>query len=50
VPNSAEANFSLVPRSFGQASVTGPAVVLTVTGAYPLRMPGRASSVSAARA
>src|SRR2546421_352380 len=30
-PNSREANASLVPRSFGRASPTGPAVVLTVT-------------------
>lgn len=31
VPNSREANASVVPRSFGRASFTGPAVVLTVT-------------------
>ena len=31
LPNSREANASVVPRSFGRASVTGPAVVLTVT-------------------
>jgi hypothetical protein len=30
-PNSREANASVVPRSFGRATVTGPAVVLTVT-------------------
>jgi hypothetical protein len=37
-----------VPRSFGRARVTGPAVVLTVTSRYPLREPGRASSQAAA--
>ena len=30
-PNRREANASVVPRSFGRASVTGPAVVFTVT-------------------
>src|SRR6266576_171053 len=30
-PNRREANASVVPRSFGRASPTGPAVVLTVT-------------------
>jgi hypothetical protein len=30
LPNRREANASVVPRSFGRASVTGPAVVLTV--------------------
>src|SRR5919202_3859246 len=50
VPNSCEANASVVPRSFGRCNVTGPAVVFTVTGAYPLRIPARASSLSAARA
>jgi hypothetical protein len=49
-PNSLEANASLVPRSFGFARATGPAVVLTVTSRYPLQDPGRASSVLAARA
>jgi hypothetical protein len=49
VPNSLEANASAVPRSFGRAIVTGPAVVLTVTGLYPLRDPGRASSAAAER-
>jgi hypothetical protein len=34
----------VVPRTFGRASVTGPAVVFTVTGSYPLRIPGRAST------
>jgi len=32
VPNSCEANASVVPRSFGRDSVTGPAVVFTVVG------------------
>jgi hypothetical protein len=32
LPNSREANASVVPRSFGRATVTGPAVVLTVAG------------------
>jgi hypothetical protein len=32
LPNSADANRSAVPRSFGRATVTGPAVVLTVAG------------------
>ncbi len=31
LPNRRDANGSAVPRSFGRASVTGPAVVLTVT-------------------
>jgi hypothetical protein len=31
-PNNLEANCSDVPRSFGRWSVTGPAVVFTVTG------------------
>jgi len=31
LPNSRDANASVVPRSFGRASVTGPAVVFTVT-------------------
>jgi hypothetical protein len=31
-PNSLEANACVVPRSFGRATVTGPAVVLTVAG------------------
>ena len=49
VPNSLEANASVVPRSFGRATVTGPAVVLTVARLYPLRDPGRASTAAAAR-
>ena len=32
LPNRREANASVVPRSFGRATVTGPAVVLTVAG------------------
>jgi hypothetical protein len=32
VPNSREANASVVPRSFGRATLTGPAVVFTVVG------------------
>src|SRR4029077_21123050 len=42
LPNSCEANSSVVPRSLGRASVTGPAVVLTVVGpvAHPrMRVP-----------
>ena len=31
LPNRREANASVVPRNLGRASVTGPAVVLTVT-------------------
>ena len=49
LPNRREANFSVVPRSLGRDSCTGPAVVLTVTSRYPLREPGRASSQAAAR-
>src|SRR5947208_13952704 len=41
LPNSREANASVVLRSFGLARATGPAVVLTVTSRYPLREPGR---------
>ena len=48
-PNSRDANASVVPRSFGRDSCTGPAVVLTVTSRYPFRDPGRASSQAAAR-
>jgi len=32
VPNSFDANAPVVPRSFGRATVTGPAMVLTVAG------------------
>ncbi len=42
-PNSREANFSLVPRSLGRATVTGPAVVLIVVAQNPFRLPSRAS-------
>ncbi len=31
-PNSREANVSVVPRSFGRSTATGPAVVFTVVG------------------
>jgi hypothetical protein len=48
-PNSWEAKRSVVPRTFGRCSVTGPAVVLTVVGQNPLRIPARASSQPAAR-
>ena len=48
-PNSWEANRSVVSRTFGRCSVTGPAVVFTVVGQYPLRIPARASSQLAAR-
>src|SRR3954454_13706275 len=37
VPNNRETNFSSAPRSFGRSGVTGPAVVFTVLGQYPLR-------------
>jgi hypothetical protein len=30
LPNSREANTSVVPRNFGRATATGPAVVFTV--------------------
>jgi hypothetical protein len=36
-PNRREANFSVVPRTFGRAMVIGPLVVLTVVGQCPLR-------------
>ena len=36
-PNSRDANASVVSRSFGRDSCTGPAVVLTVTSRYPFR-------------
>ena len=49
LPNSCEANRSVVPRSFGRATVTGPAVVLIVESQKPLRLPARASGHSAAR-
>jgi hypothetical protein len=37
LPSSRDANTVSVPRSLGRSSVTGPAVVLTVTGWWPLR-------------
>ena len=49
VPNSRETNFSSVPRSFGRATLTGPAVVFTVVSQKPLRDPARASATSARR-
>jgi hypothetical protein len=49
VPNSWEANRSVVPRSFGRCTVTGPAVVLIVVGQCPLRIPARAFSQAAPR-
>src|SRR5271166_1746297 len=39
LPNNRDANAAVVPRSFGRSNVTGPVVVLTVTGRYPLREP-----------
>ena len=48
LPNSRDANASVVPRSLGRDSCTGPAVVFTVTSRYPFREPGRASSQAAA--
>jgi hypothetical protein len=36
-PSSRDANRWSVPRSFGRASVTGPLVVFTVMGWWPLR-------------
>jgi hypothetical protein len=47
--SSRDANASVVQRSFGRARLTGPALVLTVTGWQPLRIPGRASGTPAAR-
>jgi hypothetical protein len=49
VPNSWQANRSVVPRSFGRCTVTGPAVILIVVGQCPLRIPDRACSQAAAR-
>jgi hypothetical protein len=37
LPSSQEANAASVLRSFGRSSVTGPLVVFTVTGWWPLR-------------
>jgi hypothetical protein len=44
LPNSREVNGSVVPRSLGRSSTTGPAVVLTVNSAWPLRCPSRSRS------
>ena len=49
VPNSREAKRSLVPRSFGRCTVTGPVVVLIVVGQEPLRCPGWAWAAATAR-
>ena len=49
LPNNCEANASVVPRSLGRATVTGPAVVLIVDSQKPFRLPARASGHSAAR-
>jgi hypothetical protein len=49
LPNSRDANASVVPRSLGRSNVTGPVVVLTVTGRYPLREPALASGQVVAR-
>jgi len=48
-PNSREANLSVVPRSLGRWTVTGPAVVLIVVGQNPFRLPTRASATRATR-
>src|SRR5271166_4182586 len=47
LPNNRDANAAVVPRSFGRSNVTGPVVVLTVTGRYPLREPSLASGQAA---
>src|SRR5512132_1301953 len=44
LPNSREVNGWSVPRSLGRSSTTGPAVVLTVNSAWPLRCPARSRS------
>jgi hypothetical protein len=49
LPNNRDANAAVVPRSFGRSNVTGPVVVLTVTGRYPLREPSLASGQTAVR-
>lgn len=49
LPNNLDANAAVVPRSFGRSNVTGPAVVLTVTGRYPLREPSLASGQAVMR-
>jgi hypothetical protein len=43
IPNSRGAKGSSVPRSFGRSTMIGPAEVLTVTGAHPLRSPYKLS-------
>src|SRR4029453_4332054 len=43
LPSSREANAASAPRSLGRSSVTGPVVVLSVTGWWALREPGGAS-------
>ena len=48
LPNSCEANRSVVLRSFGWVNVIGPAVVFTVVGQYPLSIPARGSSLTTA--
>jgi hypothetical protein len=44
LPSSREANGWVVPRSLGRSSTTGPAVVFTVSSAWPLRYPARSRS------
>jgi hypothetical protein len=41
LPSSREANGWVVPRSLGRSSTTDPAVVFTVSSAWPLRYPAR---------
>ncbi len=49
LPNSRDANLSVVPRSFGRSSVTVPLAIFTVTGRCPSREPSAVSGVVAAR-
>ncbi len=49
LPNNRDANAAVLPRSFGRSNVTGPVMVLTVTGRYPLREPSLASGQAAVR-
>jgi hypothetical protein len=44
LPSSRETNGWLVPRTLGRSSTTGPAVVFTVSSAWPLRYPTRSRS------
>ena len=44
LPSSREANGWLVARTLGRSSTTGPAVVFTVSSAWPLRYPTRSRS------